>query len=201
MKGFLINVYNKSNLLDTGIFYPVAVKYRGHSHIDPLPFTPFCYGDHPENKTGLKGLEIGDALIFHTTLFDSNETQRYIIGGMVVGSINLVKNLSSSTKERYTYNPHIFHNDEEATFYYNCKSLFPWQIRQTRRILYLRPPLPFNKPLANALDLNIQWKPEHTPYQQIAWSTRAVRKVSSDKVELLKQIARRNYEEKERNHK
>ena len=169
--GFLINVYDPGKLYADGTYKIIPAKYKGKLHYDPLFTQPWHYGDHPENKVGLKSLVPWDVLLFHTTLAFDKEPNRYIIGGFYVKSKVLVGNLDKQDLMDYAENPHVQENDFTATIY-KCQELF---FDPTK--FYITPPLLFNKKVAELLKLNVKWKEAHTPYQQIAWATRAVRKV------------------------
>lgn len=177
--GFLINVYDVGELQEDGTMKIVPAIYKGESHYDPPFMPPFHYGDHPENKTGLKSLVPYDVLIFHTTLAYRGTKNRYVIGGFYVSAKKQVGNLDAQELIDYAENPHVQSNDLTATIY-KCRELF-----FDPRDFYLKPPLLFSKELADMLGLNIKWKTKHTPYQQIAWATRAVRKISHRKLQQL----------------
>lgn len=198
MNGFLINVYDKGMIYKNNTYTISPVIYRGHLHIDPVVTPPYCYGDHPENKVGLKSFQLGDALIFHSTLIDEKRSPyRYIIGGMKIGSIKKVRDLNKREKKKYQENPHVFHKDEMATLYYDIEPLFQDEITYYENPNpYLKIALPFTAQIANDIGLKIHWKKQFKPYQQIAWSTRAVRKIEEDKVNLIIENARRIYEER-----
>ena len=177
--GFLINVYDPGILFPDGTYQIKPAKYKGDLHYDPPFMPPYHYGDHPENKMGLKSLRPYDVLIFHTTLKDEHESNRYIIGGFYVKETVLVGNMNEQELMDYQNNPHVDKGDLTATIY-KAETLFFDKYR-----FYLEKPLLFTTNLADILKLKVKWNQKHTPYQQIAWATRAVRKIDNNTLNLL----------------
>ena len=183
-KGFMINVYKGGSLFNNGQYSLLPIKgYQGipTEHDDPSAEQPYCYGDHPENKGGLKKIEVGDYLIFHVTLthYATQETARYITGGFKIRLIIKVGHLTMGDKECYLHNWHVKHNDMTATLY-TAEKLIP----HTKE-MFMRRPLLFSVALADELKLKIKEREGYSEHRRIAYATRAVRKLEQQELNIL----------------